>query len=144
MNDILISIKPNWCDLIFSGEKIDEIRKSKPKDTSIPYTAYIWRTWIGGIVGKFTVRRYTFLQAWYDSDGKEHLENTAGLRHCVDDKELFNYLYHAQSLTGAYHSGWAWRIEDVVKFDKPLGLDYFGLKHPPQSWRYVSRPEIFI
>ena len=31
MKSVLISIKPKWCDLILSGEKTVEVRKTKPK-----------------------------------------------------------------------------------------------------------------
>lgn len=140
MSDILISIKPKWCELIFSGQKIDEIRRTKPKDPwCIPCTVYIWQTGNGGIVGRFTLRKFTFIQAWIDSDGERHLGNTIGLRHCVNDNELFYYLHRRKMAGSSYHGGWAWRIEDPVKFDKPLPLSYFGLKRPPQSWQYVNR-----
>lgn len=43
MKGIMISIKPKWCELIASGEKTIEIRKTKPKiDT--PFKCYIYCT----------------------------------------------------------------------------------------------------
>lgn len=30
MNSVMISIKPEWCALIASGEKTAEVRKTKP------------------------------------------------------------------------------------------------------------------
>ena len=138
MSDILISIKPTWCDLIFSGQKIDEIRRTVPKDTRFPYTVYIWQTGNGGCVGRFTVRHFTFIQAWMDDDGTKHLGNCIGLRHCVDENELFDYLYKGNIPGKHFSGGWAWRIEDLVRFDKPMSLSDFGLKRPPQSWQYVD------
>lgn len=138
MSDVLISIKPKWCDLIFSGQKIDEIRKTKPKDTTFPITVYVWQTGGGGVIGKFTVREFRFIQTWIDSDGEKHLGNTIGLRHCVDDNELFDYLYRKPKPGKPYSGGWAWRIENPVRFERPMRLDYFNLKRLPQSWQYVD------
>lgn len=41
MNNILISIKPQWCNLILNGRKTLEIRKSKPNLTT-PFRCYIY------------------------------------------------------------------------------------------------------
>ena len=136
MSDILISIKPKWCDLIFLGYKTDEIRKTKPKEAELPYTVYVWQTGNGGVVGRFTVTKFTCIHAWKDTDGFENIEHTGVLRHCIEDScELFDYLYRQDMLVS---HGWAWRIENPFRFEKPLDLDYFGLKRPPQSWQYVN------
>lgn len=43
MNSILLSIHPKWCELIASGKKTIEVRKTKPKlDT--PFKCYIYQT----------------------------------------------------------------------------------------------------
>lgn len=43
MKSILISIKPKWCELIASGKKTIEVRKTRPKcDT--PFKCYIYCT----------------------------------------------------------------------------------------------------
>lgn len=43
MKSILISINPKWCELIASGKKIVEVRKTKPK-LDIPFKCYIYCT----------------------------------------------------------------------------------------------------
>jgi len=137
--DILMSIKPKWSELIFSGQKIDEIRRTKPAwSDHWTYTVYVWQTGGGGIIGRFTVRKFSCIQAWMDKDGEKHLGNTIGLRHCVNDDELFDYIYAGKKEGNNYPSAWAWRIEKPVKFDRPLPLSDFGLKRPPQSWQYVN------
>lgn len=40
---VLISIQPKWCDLIASGEKTVEVRKTRPKLES-PFKCYIYKT----------------------------------------------------------------------------------------------------
>lgn len=43
MKAVLISIKPNWCKLIWSGMKTIEVRKTRPK-LETPFKAYIYCT----------------------------------------------------------------------------------------------------
>lgn len=42
MKSVLISIRPQWCEKIASGEKTIEVRKSAPKE--VPFKAYIYAT----------------------------------------------------------------------------------------------------
>lgn len=137
-NEILISIRPKWVDLIRSGQKIDEIRKTRPARLgAMPfYRVYIYQTGGGGVVGTFILRKVTYVQAYVDTYGMKHLTNTIGLRHCIDDYELFEYLYNENVRKSA---GWAWRISELQMFEKPMKLEQFGLKRPPQSWCYLWR-----
>lgn len=49
---VLISIRPEWCEKIISGEKTIEVRKTRPKmDT--PFKCYIYRSVQGGVIGEF-------------------------------------------------------------------------------------------
>ena len=42
MKAVLISIQPKWCELIASGKKTVEVRKTAPKE--VPFKAYIYCT----------------------------------------------------------------------------------------------------
>lgn len=42
MKSVMLSIKPQWCEKIASGEKTIEVRKSAPKE--VPFKAYIYAT----------------------------------------------------------------------------------------------------
>lgn len=42
MKSVLISIRPQWCEKIASGEKTIEVRKTAPKE--LPFKAYIYAT----------------------------------------------------------------------------------------------------
>lgn len=49
---VLISIRPEWCEKIISGEKTIEVRKTRPK--LIPhFKCYIYRSVRGGVIGEF-------------------------------------------------------------------------------------------
>lgn len=41
MKSVLISIQPKWCELIASGKKTVEVRKTKPK-IEVPFKCYIY------------------------------------------------------------------------------------------------------
>lgn len=43
MKSVLISIQPKWCELIASGEKTIEVRKTAPK-LKTPFKCYIYCT----------------------------------------------------------------------------------------------------
>ena len=45
MKSVLISISPKWCELIASGKKTIEVRKTRPK-ISMPFKCYIYCTGI--------------------------------------------------------------------------------------------------
>ena len=44
MKALLISIHPKWCELIASGKKTVEVRKTKPKNLEMPFKCYIYCT----------------------------------------------------------------------------------------------------
>lgn len=49
MKSVLISIQPRWCELIASGKKTIEIRKTKPK-LETPFKVYIYCTYGEGLI----------------------------------------------------------------------------------------------
>ena len=178
MKSVLISTQPKWCELIASGKKPDEVRKTKPK-LEPPFKCYIYCTkgkfephehlrnnlhydestikvceGQGKVIGEFVCDRFTFIDAYYDTNGNRHLCNTAFIKSCVPDDELFDYLYGKH---GEKHGGWAWHISDLVIYEKPKELSEFysydariyigengfpmpthAITRPPQSWCYVK------
>ena len=43
MKSVLISIQPKWCELIASGKKTVEVRKTRPK-IDVPFKCYVYCT----------------------------------------------------------------------------------------------------
>ena len=148
---VLISIQPQWCELIASGKKTLEVRKTKPR-LKTPFKCYIYET-------KDMSYQYRGEQWWRD-DG-----STYGIAHfpgkvvgefvCDGFDEFtpteqgvmfsrFKALYET-CLTVAQmraylkgKTGYGWHISDLAIYDRPVPLEAFGLKRPPQSWRYVE------
>lgn len=149
MKSVLISIQPKWCELIASGKKTVEIRKTKPK-LETPFKVYIYCTnsrnealWKyqgeyyydtqfpnerpnkanGKVIGEFVCNGFTYIEAGYDTNGKKHLYNTAFIEHrmCIPDNELHEYLYKSRENSG----GWAWHISNLAIYDEPKELNEF-------------------
>lgn len=139
--DIILSIKPKWAELIYSGKKTIEWRKSWPKYEKFEFQhvgkVLLYETApVKMITGFFElngcreliIREESFEYRYKDihPDAKEII--AAG---CVPLEDLKKY-------KGKNYSLFGWRIKNPTKFYKPWGLQYAGLKRPPQSWCYVN------
>lgn len=149
---VLISIRPEWCELIASGKKTIEVRKTRPK-IEPPFKVYIYcsqtshwnpalvyqyenpngNIYIGGknysefmsarVVGEFICDDIT-----RDVSGEYALEfETYGCMPFEQQKEYApkQFLY-------------GWHISDLKMYDKPKELGDFGVNRPPQNWMYVE------
>ena len=131
---VLISIRPQWCEKIASGEKTIEIRKTRPK-LKPPFKCYIYCTqgrdarrlrgsW-GRVIGEFTCDY--IVDAWWDyvpdAITREvtggNLEALDGL--CMTDEELFAYV--GDRLSGHCYG---WHISDLKLYDAPRELGEFS------------------
>lgn len=168
MKSVLISIQPKWCELIASGEKIAEIRKSKPKIYE-PFKCYIYETkgtykpkgsnyffqGQGKVIGEFVCGGIKSLMN-IAVDNWEHLKGSSFdfEKHIVTDCALLTEEELRQYANGK--SCFAWQIEKLVIYEKPKELSEFRsynvkaylengypmptheMKRPPQSWCYVE------
>ena len=162
---VLISIKPEWCELIVNGTKSVEVRKNKPK-LEMPFKCYIYCT--KAPKGWF----------WFGSPNFRRDGVVIGEFVCKDIEELkrntvFNApaLYSQSRLTRDEYFGYIgnktaylWYIPELKIYDKPKELSEFSpaycgkrrcfncecfdaekpsctLKRPPQSWYYVEERE---
>lgn len=154
---VLISIKPKWVNLILSGKKTIEIRKTIPK-LAPPFTCYIYESGTGCVVGEFVCDKTEYyLNHWGDFCGSKDIPEKS----CLTIPELFEY-------AGKICVAFAWRISSVKEYETPLPLSAFqiactqktpcnecqiwnngryqipgcalaNIEKPPQSWRYVQR-----
>ena len=144
---VLISIRPKWCELIASGEKTVEVRKTAPK-IETPFKCYIYCTKFnhgdpdsminlkgktsffmpkgGAVIGEFVCDRIFPIQLTEEGYDYESKKET-GLRY----EEMSSYLN--------FRNGYGWHISDLVIYDKPKSLNEFRLNRPPQSWCYVEQ-----
>ena len=146
MNSVLISIQPKWCEIIASGQKTIEVRKTKPK-LKTPFKVYIYQTFHRENNG----RTY--------SDGKVIGEFVCDE---IIKAECGSYCilpYHSTQLDALDLMDYAgekpvygWHISDLVIYEKPKGLGEFKhcgvnyhynppITRPPQSWCYAMKGE---
>lgn len=165
MRSILMSIRPQWCNLIFGGEKTVEVRKSKPKLVT-PFKCYVYETmakleepWMdedghiiwrgsGMIVGEFVCNWIYRL----DCDSKGIFDR---YERDVFDLRVYKYLGlfpdspHApmsktcmtKSEFFEYANGkqvYGLHIQVPKRYKSPIDLSALGIKRPPQSWCYVE------
>ena len=146
---VLMSIRPEWCEMITNGKKTIEVRKTRPK-LETPFKCYIyctlsgcneffretlkgeiaewnrggWANKKGCVIGEFVCSRLYYIEADVDMFGGKHLYNTVFLQNsiCMSNEELFQYLYKGK---GKKNGGWAWSIRDLVIYDIPKELSEF-------------------
>lgn len=123
MSQMLLSIKPQFVDLIFSGKKKFEYRKKKCKrnvNTIVIYaTAPVMRVVgeviIGGIVED------SLDAVW------EQTKEFSGI-----SKDFFDKYYHGKQSAVAYE------LENLRIYKTPLKLEEIGVNSAPQSYCYLD------
>ena len=126
MKSVLLSLKPEWWEMIRNNEKTLEIRKSRPMDVELPVRVIVYVTKpVGKIVGEFLSAHFL------------RRSSVGGLaaRSRVPLQDLI-----------AYADGgdvFAWTIDDVVEYETPLSLSELGVKRAPQSWMYVEVDDLW-
>lgn len=164
---VLLSVRPKWCELIASGKKTVEVRKTRPK-IETPFKCYIYQTADGRtnsvdilennlskVIGEFVCESIYPIR--YEMDGFADFIDCK--TSCLKPKDFIAY--------GKGKPLYGWHISDLVIYDKPKELNEFYLKkkcnsckrsgyessaciydedcivpvvitRPPQSWCYVQ------
>ncbi len=157
MKAVLISIQPKWCNLIASGKKTVEIRKTRPK-LETPFKCYIYETkgkierphteedgYIyqegrGTVIGEF-VCDTIFWNGGSDLIVKEDREK-ATRGSCVSREELFKYLriVPGTSMFDKRCEFYCWHISSLKIYDKPKTLKDFKKTDCKCPFPYVYEP----
>ena len=139
---VLLSLRPEWFRPIMCGMKTKEVRKRAPLNVH-PYKVYLYCTkggndaYLTGIIGKRESYRLNGTVC-----GEFICESTMDYTHPFSEfgtyltkKELETYAFNIR--TGEYDRLSYMSIRDPIMYDKPKSLEDFGIKHAPQSWRYI-------
>ena len=130
MKSVLISIKPKYVELIASGKKTIEVRKSRPK-IETPFKCYIYCTYgqenenymlgkRGKVIGEFVCDRIYEIKNLGSSfmiGNDIALTNRIARESCLEFPDLRTYLKDK--------NGYAWHISDLKIYDKPKELGEF-------------------
>lgn len=149
MKSVLISIRPKWCELIASGKKTIEVRKTRPK-INTPFKCYIYqtrKTWLysiyqriadaqGKVIGEFVCDEIDCLAhigALLRNDHLELVHRTNWGSSIISDEWLHQACLTMQELE-TYSKGnnlYGWHISDLVIYDKPKESNDFAKAHFP-------------
>ena len=137
MKSVLISIRPKWCELIASGKKTIEVRKTRPT-IETPFKCYIYETKArsnmptfvdedghvlytgrGQVIGEFVCDKISVIgfSPWLHGEYVSDIENLYKAS-CLNFDEMFSYLGEG--------FGYGWHISDLKIYDKPRELSEFG------------------
>ena len=193
MKSVLISTRPKLVEKICHKigedetgkaiyEKRIEVRKTAPKE--VPFKCYIYETkgqyvkfthgahtkygyGRGKVIGWFICDRIICSQAYFDSQGKNHLTNVFPddiKKTCLDEYDLWDYIAGKAVKANQMYDGYLWHISDLKIYDKPKELSEFRkpcdrfldcctcrrlvhneymscdnkITRPPLSWCYVE------
>lgn len=122
---VLLSIRPEFVDKIFSGIKRYEFRRVLFKVEAVGKIIIYASSPIQKVVGEFEVAEILSLDT-------EHLwektQNFSGI-----EKEYFDEYFVGRSV------GHAIKIKKAKRYRQPLDLEEtYNIKRPPQSFAYVS------
>ena len=130
MKSVLISIRPEWCAKIASGEKTIEVRKTVPK-LETPFKCYIYETqgkteipWMdedghmifrgrGMVIGEFVCDK--IFDICIEISKLDDLLGYPFPGTGLTDKEIVKYLRNGKT-------GFGWHISDLVIYEKPKPL----------------------
>lgn len=133
MKAVMLSLRPQWCEKIFNGEKTIEVRKSRPS-IDMPFKVYVYQTkhkggkaivsevlnsvYGGGkVIGSFVCDR---VRLCIPFGLKGHLLSQEVYREmCLTKEQLDKY--------GGLKTLYGWHITEPKLFDKPRDITEFAI-----------------
>ena len=130
--EIIMSIKPKWCEDIFNGKKRYEVRKTIPKNMKTNTKVYVCQSGSGGVVGEFTaIKVFKFPGPCVEPEYYQSIEWLFLAGTCLTSRQLLDYLGDAKYFYEIV-------IKNPVIYETPIPLSEFGLNRPPVSWCYAK------
>ena len=83
----------------------------------------------GKVIGEFICDRIICSQAYFDSQGKNHLTNVFPddiKKTCLDEYDLWDYIAGKAVKANQMYDGYLWHISDLKIYDKPRELSEFS------------------
>lgn len=138
MQEVIISIKPEWCKFIMSGNKALELRKNGPKGKE-PFKVYIYcskggkkiyqngKLLNGKVIGEFECPGVI-------NFGRVPFINASSMRK-IEDLSCVSFAQMACYAEPKPLHGWV--IANSFFYTFPKELSEFGVSRAPQSWQYI-------
>ena len=126
--EIVISMHPENWELIKTGKKTIDIRKTRPDKIFFPFRVYVYVTGGVGVVGTFICNQITTTIRPEQFAGKR--------KSCMTEEELKRYA------NGKFICGWYVQKGSVIEYETAFPIKMAtGLKYPPMSWQYIDGGE---
>lgn len=87
------------------------------------------RLFSGKVIGEFICDKVICSQAYFDSQGKNHLTNVFPddiKKTCLDEYDLWDYIAGKAVKANQMYDGYLWHISDLKIYDKPRKLSEFS------------------
>lgn len=124
-DSILISIKPEYVEKIFNGEKKWEYRRKTP-NTDVKKMVIYATAPVSAVVGEAEIKSIFLARAatlW------EHTRQEAG----IDRQTFYRYFHEHLAIAKAIKLG------AVTRYSEPVPLERYGVERPPRSWIYITK-----
>ena len=125
---LLLSIRPKYAELIFSGRKTAELRRVRPQLQEGDLVLIYVSAPVKALMGSFKVQRVIH-------GSPRDLWSEVG-KHSGLTKKEFEIYYSGLSLGFAIFASKVWRLEHPIKLSR-LKQRWNGFS-PPQGFRYVT------
>lgn len=109
-----------WWQKMAAGEKVLELRKSKPQ-CKAPFRVLVYVTGGVGVVGEFVCQEVLEIKNFEEAEKKSR----------VPAHDIHNYA------AGSRNKVYGWEITAVKEYPQAVALEELGMKRAPQSWQYV-------
>lgn len=119
---VILSLHQKWWQKMVTGEKILELRKTKPR-CAAPFRVLVYVTGGVGVVGEFVCPEVLEIKNFREAEGKS----------MVPARDIYNYA------AGSRKKVYGWEVSAVREYEKPLTLAALGVKRAPQSWQYIDK-----
>lgn len=124
MRKVILSIKPEYADKIFSGEKSFEYRKKIYKDRAVS-TIIVYSSFpICKIIGEFKVEQII-------QDSPSNIWERTKYKSGIDERSFFNYFSNTEH-------GYALQITNATLYEFPKELRDIYFSPAPQSFAYLK------
>lgn len=142
MQEIIISIRKKWWDLMVNGEKTLELRKSAPmkfiksngceekRDMRRKLRKWIFKK---NLICYVYVPEEKAICGRFSCPGIEELNTNS-----VEDRSKVPHEYQERYRQQGSGSLFGWKVGIVEAFKEKKPLSAYGLKRPPQSWQYFD------
>ena len=120
---VLLSIKPKYAELILSGEKKYEFRRSIFRNPRIKQIIIYASSPVSKIIGEFEIDdilSFDIKELW------SHTMDHAGI-----DKEYYDTYFSGKDI------GHAIKVKNAKRYSKHKELKEFNVKRAPQSFAYI-------